>query len=1092
VIRPGDRSLDTITRALREPSDAERRVIAIDQFEEIFTGGADDDARTSVLDAITHAASVPEGDTTIVVAMRADFYGRCAEHRGFASLLASGQILVGPMDSEEVRRAIELPAERTALRLDAGLADALVSDTVGQPGALPLLSTALLELWVHRRDGLLSLDDYRRGGGVEGAVARLGEEAYARLDAAEQAAAKRILLRLAAQGEGAEVVRRRAPLGEFDLDRDADAAHAMDVLADARLVTVSEGSAEVAHEALLREWPRLRAWLDDDAEGRRLHRHVTDASQTWDEGGRDPADLYRGARLTATWDWAEPHVADLNDLERAFLGASRAASEGEAARTRRTNRRLRGLLAGVAALLVVALVIGDVALTQRDRARQALTVADAQRLAARSRLEADPQLALLIARESVNIDDSAETRSALFSALERAPAISARIASPTGPSTVGDETQWIAMAPGTQTIAIGDASDTVEVFDAVQRASIGTVDVGAGTQRGAFSPDGKTLTVVTSHGNLVNIDVATQAVDAHVAAGFVDAMAYAPDGSRLLTAEARPHLKELLVPRDPRTLQPSGPAIQTDAGQPQVSPLSSFAMAFSPDGSLVTTRASDRGKRTIQWNADLKPIRRFTFAGNTIAMSPNGRTAAIIGNTGEGSSDTQTQVAFLDIRSGASRVTSIHHGASASTQFEILGADFSPDGRTLVTAGNDQQLSIWNVATASISRSLTGAGVPLRGPVLSADGSTAFTTDRNREVVVWDLSGRESFVRPFTAGSGFGQWPYFAESPDGRTLATTSVGSKSRPSVALIDTSNLEIVRRITDPGSLPLGLAFSPNSSTLAVGSANRNQYFVRLWDVATGRPASANLPGIEGTQVWSLAFSPSGDMLAGGGPLPDRSRGRTYLWDLTNGARLVGHVDTEQTVDQVSFTPDGSELTAATGQSTGGDLVTWNAQTLASLLNVRVDNVGVYSSDVSNDGRAIVTGGQAGPRLWDIATGAPLGPPMTGLNGLPGTVDISADGTTVVGADESGNVLLWDVATGTPLGDPLPGPAPSRWMAALFSPDGRRLFVVSDAGQGWVWDVDQSDWLTRACTVAGRNLTLQEWQQLLPGQPYEATCGF
>ena len=1090
VIRPGDRSLDTITRALREPSDGQRRVIAIDQFEEIFTGGADDDARTSVLDAITHAASAREGDTTIVVAMRADFYGRCAEHRGFASLLASGQILVGPMDSEEVRRAIELPAERTALRLDAGLADALVSDTVGQPGALPLLSTALLELWVHRRDGLLSLDDYRRGGGVEGAVARLGEEAYARLDAAEQAAAKRILLRLAAQGEGAEVVRRRAPLGEFDLDRDADAAHAMDVLADARLVTVSEGYAEVAHEALLREWPRLRAWLDDDAEGRRLHRHVTDASQTWDEGGRDPADLYRGARLTATWDWAEPHVADLNDLERAFLGASRAASEGEAARTRRTNRRLRGLLAGVAALLVVALVIGDVALTQRDRARQALTVADAQRLAARSRLEADPQLALLMARESVNIDDSAETRSALFSALERAPEITARIASPTGPSTGGDETQWIAMAPGTQTIAIGDASNTVELFDAVNRASIGTVDIGAGTQGGAFSPDGKTLTVVTSHGDLVNIDVATRAVVAHVAAGFVDAVAYAPDGTRLVTAEPRPHGKELLVPRDPRTLRPSGAPAQTGAGQPQVSPLSSFAMAFSPDGSLITTRPSGPGRPTIEWSADLKPMRRFAIAGTGVAMSPNGRTAAIIGNSGEGSADTQTQVAFLDIDTGASRVTSINHGASASTQFEILGAGFSPDGRTLVTTGNDQQLSIWNVATASVSRSLGGAGVPLRGPVLSADGSAAFTTDRNREVVVWDLSGDGSLVRPFAAGSGIGQWPYFAESPNGRLLAVPSA-SKSSSSIALIDTRSLKIVRRIDSSRSLPLGLAFSPDSSTLAVGSSGVDHYFARLWDVATGKPASGNLPGIERTQVWTFAFSPSGDSLAGGGPVrPSGASGRTYLWDLTNGPRLVGHVDTQQPVDQVAFTPDGSVLTAATGQAAGGVLVTWDGHTLAPLLNVRVDNVGLYSSDVSNDGRAIVTGGQAGPRLWDIATGTPLGPPMTGLNGLAGTVDISADGSTVVGADESGTVLLWDVSTGTPLGDPLPGPTPDRWMAALFSPSGARLFVVSDDGRAWSWDVDRSDWLVQACTIAGRNMTQQEWQQVLPGQPYEATC--
>ena len=343
-------------------------MLAVDQFEEVFTACSDDDERTAFLDALTEAAAAPDGATTIVIAMRADFYGRCAEHRALASLLASRQILVGPMDADELRRAIELPAQRADLTVEEQLTESLVSDTVGQPGGLPLLSTALLELWTHRRDRTLRLDDYLRAGGVEGAVARLAEEAFGRLDTDGQAAAKRILLRLAAPGEGAEVVRRRAPLSEFDLDRDADASRAMAVFTDARLVTVAEGTAEVAHEALLHEWPRLRTWLEDDAEGRKLHRHVTESSHTWDEGGRDPADLYRGARLTAAWEWAEPHEADLNDLEREFLRASRAASEGEAVRARRTNRRLRGLLVGVAVLLAASLVVGDLALTQRDRA----------------------------------------------------------------------------------------------------------------------------------------------------------------------------------------------------------------------------------------------------------------------------------------------------------------------------------------------------------------------------------------------------------------------------------------------------------------------------------------------------------------------------------------------------------------------------------------------------------------------------------------------------------------------------------------------------------------------------------------------------
>src|SRR5262249_49925489 len=167
-----------------------------------------------------------------------------------------------------------------------------------------------------------------------GAVARLAEEAFGRLDGDGQAAAKRILLRLAAPGETAEVVRRRAPLSEFDLDRDDDASRAMAVMTDARLVTVSEGTAEVAHEEQRQEWPRLRVWLEDDAAGRKLHRHVTESSRVWDEAGRDSADLYRDARLTAALEWAEPHEADLNDLEREFLQASRTAAAGEAARAR--------------------------------------------------------------------------------------------------------------------------------------------------------------------------------------------------------------------------------------------------------------------------------------------------------------------------------------------------------------------------------------------------------------------------------------------------------------------------------------------------------------------------------------------------------------------------------------------------------------------------------------------------------------------------------------------------------------------------------------------------------------------------------------
>ena len=169
----------------------------------------------------------------------------------------------------------------------------------------------------------------------------------------------RIMLRLVGEGEGDAPVRRRAPLAELDLERNEDVADVLATLADSRLVTVGEGTVEVAHEALLREWPRLREWIEEDAEGRRLRRHITQAATEWDAAGRDQGELYRGARLAAALDWTADHALDLNELEREFVTESREASEQETKRARRTNRRLRALLAGVAVLLAAAVARRD-------------------------------------------------------------------------------------------------------------------------------------------------------------------------------------------------------------------------------------------------------------------------------------------------------------------------------------------------------------------------------------------------------------------------------------------------------------------------------------------------------------------------------------------------------------------------------------------------------------------------------------------------------------------------------------------------------------------------------------------------------------
>ena len=414
-------------------------------------------------------ALAEDGDrrVQVVVAMRADFYGHCAAYDGLARLVGANQVLVGPMRRDELRRAIVEPARRVGLRVEPSLTDALIVDVLDEPGGLPLLSAALLEQWRERDGHVMRRAAYERTGGVRGAVGRLAEATYARLSEPERIAAKRILVRLADAGdEGASFVRRRVPLDELDPERDGQTLAALEVLVDSRLVTADEGTVEVAHEALLREWPRLRAWLEEDAEGRRLHQHLIHAARDWDTAGRDPGELYRGARLAAALDWSAAHDGYLNALERDFLDESRAGAEQEAERQQRTNRRLRALLAGGAGLLVLALVAGVVALNQRGDARDAALSADAQRLGAEALTQERFDSALLLARTGVALDETPATQGNLLSVLMRTPAAL---------GIVDSDRRLLAgaVSPDGRLMATGDDRGKVTVYEAATREPLG-------------------------------------------------------------------------------------------------------------------------------------------------------------------------------------------------------------------------------------------------------------------------------------------------------------------------------------------------------------------------------------------------------------------------------------------------------------------------------------------------------------------------------------------------------------------------------------------------------------------------------------------
>lgn len=328
------------------PKDSHVLLVA-DQFEELFTLCQDEDERQRFLDNLLYASSIALGRTLVVVALRADFYARAATYLELADCMADHQVAVTPMVETELRQAIEMPAQRVGLGFDVGLVDTIVEDVRGQPGMLPLLEHALLELWERRGDQQLTLQAYWKTGGVAGAVARRAETEYERLSPEQQALTRRTLLRLVQPGEGTEDTRRCTYLSEllFSSEQALQVRFVVQQLTSARLLTTSrdatsgEELVDVAHEALIRGWPRLRGWIEENRAALRTHRRLTSAANEWKKKGWDESYLYRGAQLAEAEEWWQAHLAEVNILEQDFLKASTDLRDRESAAADARSRR---------------------------------------------------------------------------------------------------------------------------------------------------------------------------------------------------------------------------------------------------------------------------------------------------------------------------------------------------------------------------------------------------------------------------------------------------------------------------------------------------------------------------------------------------------------------------------------------------------------------------------------------------------------------------------------------------------------------------------------------------------------------------------
>lgn len=1100
VMRPGQDPVAALHEALAERGDnggthpLRHTLLIVDQFEEVFTACNDEALRTAFIDRLLAPAGQGDAPTPrLLLAMRADFMGEALRYPALADLLQDHTILIGPLSRSELRQVIEEPARLRGVAFEPGLVDRLLVDIGDGPGQLPLLQFALTQLWEHQSDGWVTHEAFDAIGGVRGALAGYAEKVFAALSPDEQLQAPHIFLTLVRPSQDAQDVRRMATRSEIGEAR----WPLVQRLADARLLVTNHNprtgeTAELVHEALIREWRRLQTWLNLDREFQTWRQRTRAALAAWQENPNDETNLLQGARLLEAERWTVERANEITVQNRDFIAASVAARERrtlaeEAARQRelesaqalakiehaRAEDEARGrrqlswltfILVAVAVIAAFAAVLAfraqQTADAERANAEETARIALARQLSAQAinAQETQIDLALLLNHESLQRSPSPRDSAELLLKTAIDPRLR-RIMYGVSGAIYG-----VHLQADEASVLAHNEFGSVLLWDENGRQSTllsATVDEQQGV---VFSPRGSRMATWRGGGPITVRDAETMDPLFEIASpdgGGLYNIAFSQDDSRLVVfwENERFQLWETT----------SGELVEEFTVGEYATNLAKQSMpaVVTPDGHvIVLVDEKDNIPLVVLWDiADDEAVatlpQNHTDEVHQVSVSPDGKLMA--------TASYDRSVRLWDVATGAQ-----HGEALLGHTARALSVAFSPDGSTLVSGGADEQAILWDVATGQQKGApLRGHSNSVRAGAFSTDGATLVTGDSDGRALVWDvgmiheLRGHSDRVRAMLL------------SPDERTLVTAGFDKE----IIVRDAETLRIERQIvTDHQNAILNAAFSPDGATFATIDAGG---LLVLWDTATWAPRHVLRSEVQ-NQLLGLAFSPDSQRVATGA-----FNGIVAVHDVLTGA-LVGEpflAHENGWAMSLVYSPDGQRLYSG---SSGQTIRMWDANTFAQIGEPLEGHTNwVTDLIMSPDGAELVSASSDETiRVWDAQSGEPLGEPLVGHGRPVWSINFRTvnGGLALASIGADGKVIWWDWAMRTPLGPPLETGQESEWMR--LSADGRRLLVSFMGPVVQVIDADLTPWLERACEIANRNMTEAEWADYLQPLPYQATC--